>query len=607
VAAPARVIVGILLAGASLALIVSAAPAGNALVWGTASAALVALEAARRASVPALRFPTALEVAETALPVALAASLYHPVVRSWWLADDPAILWAVVENGAGAHFWSPTVWRQFSSNNLTPWEILSFAVDWRLFGAEPAGFYVHHLASLALLLLAARALLRRFLSPSETTLALCLFVASAPVATTMQLLMTRHYLEGLLLAVVSAGLFVVSVERRSAPLAALSAIAYLAACTAKEVLVPLVCVLPFLPVGDLRSRARAVAPHLVVAALYVPWRAWMLGPSNILAGYGSLFSDASGASARQVAERVASAMEWDAAGFAAAVLAMTGLLGVLVLHRRLPALLLGGSAAVASLLPLVPVLGLLEPRMLFVPSFLLSVALGAGTGLLRAPFPRASALAAAALLAVGVASAARSPLWADRSIPERHRVEGSLVLTGASDLPLLSPVGPPWYYSRLGDLRARLAGTPAPAVCYDTCACAAADRYTRGRSWTGRALGEVALDSSGCAFRPAPLTLSLSYDTRTGTLRWSFGPYEAGKWIHFDESGYGTPLPARGFFPIQISTEMVLAIRYVSPDGWSAQSPRLRIDPAAADADGVARISWSAPSGTPRPSPPAGR
>ena len=70
--------------------------------------------------------------------------------------------------------------------------------------------------------------------------------------------------------------------------------AYLAACSAKEVFVPLVFVLPFLPIGDAKARFRNLHPYLLALAVYLPWRAWMLGPSHLLAGYGNLYSSSGG-------------------------------------------------------------------------------------------------------------------------------------------------------------------------------------------------------------------------------------------------------------------------------------------------------------------------
>jgi hypothetical protein len=127
-----------------------------------------------------------------------------------------------------------------------------------------------------------------------------------------------------------------------------------------------------------------------------------------------------------------------------------------------------------------------------------------------------------ALLAVGVAAVARNPMWLDRSGLDRYHVEGAVMLTGSPELPLLRPIGPPWFYTCLGRLRARLCGTPSPTVCYDVCACTAAGVYRTGLEFASGRLSEVPLDPSGCRFRAAPLTAEFAYElSGTTSTTWA--------------------------------------------------------------------------------------
>lgn len=93
--------------------------------------------------------------------------------------------------------------------------------------------------------------------------------------------MTRHYLEGLLAALCASALFVLSVRRPPGPAATMLAVAgatlLLLATTAKEIYVPLVILLAFLPESSWRRRLRALAPFAAVAVIYTLWRFWMLG------------------------------------------------------------------------------------------------------------------------------------------------------------------------------------------------------------------------------------------------------------------------------------------------------------------------------------------
>jgi hypothetical protein len=598
---PSRLVPRVIVFVASLASLYWLLPPSAALVWATTAAALAALAWTQRSPSLSPRVRRYLGFGGVAIPVGLMLVLYWRVLQTWWFGDDPAILWAVASHGALAHFWSPAVWREFSSSNFTPWVILSFGFDWHFFRLDPTAYYWHQLASLVLVLVVAFTLLTRFVRPTTACLALCLFVASGPVATVSQQLMTRHYLEGLCLALMATVLFIRAVEGRGGALPWLGGVCYLAACSAKEVFVPLVLVLPFLPVSDTRARLRKLHPFLLALAVYIAWRAWMLGPSRLLAGYGNLFSGSGSGSLSKVVARVEAAMGWSGVGALAVLLVLGSLLVALAMRREKRGLLLFGALAVAGAGPLVPVLRFLDPRMLLVPCFSLAVGLAIAVSLLAGQDRwRWDAIAVAlALLAAGLTAVRTSPMWTDRSVFDRYRVEGQAVLTGSPDLPLMQPVGAPWFYTCLDRLRTALYGSSGPPVCYDVCACAAADRYQKGLRFDSGRLSETALDVTGCRFRRAPMRVEFSYDTRTDVLRWTLSPYADGQWYYMDDTGYRQPVPAHGFYPLRISTIAVFLIRYVSPQGWSTQSPRFRLDPSSAGRDGIVRLSWSGDGGLP--------
>ncbi|HVN76246.1 MAG TPA: hypothetical protein VMT19_08025 [Thermoanaerobaculaceae bacterium] len=584
-----------LVAAASLAVILAVLPATAAPIWSAAALAIAVLYWVQRREAAASRAGWWVDGLALGIPIALMLGLYRHVVRTWWLGDDPAIVWAVASHGIAPHFWSPGVWREFSSANFTPMEILSFGIDWRLFGLEPAGYYWHHLASLALVLVLAFVVLRRFAPAATASVSLCLFVASAPVATVAQQLMTRHYVEGLALALAATILFLRTVERPGAALGWVGGVAYLAACAAKEVLVPLVVVLPFLPVGDARTRLRALRPYLLALAVYVPWRVWMLGPAHIVTGYGTLFSGAGASSPGDVAARAVATMGWGPLAAAVVAATLACLVVGLAVRRAGASLLLAAAMAAAAAGPLVPVLALLDPRMLLIASFGLALGMGASVGLLGDDrwHGVAAVAASAALMAVGVAAVVGSPLWAGRRNLDRYRVEGTAVLTGSPDLPLFHPAGPPWFYTCLGRLRLLTRGSRGPQVCYDACVCSAADEHRRALQFESGALTETALDRTACAFRAAPLAVAFTYETGTDTLRWRLGPYRDGRWYYIDDAGYGQVVPADGYYPLRLTASTVFTVRYVSPDGWSAQTPRLYLEPSAAGPDGSVRVSWS--------------
>src|SRR5262245_39725869 len=94
------------------------------------------------------------------IPVLLLWTLYMPAQDSWWTCDDPFVLKTLFERGTFSHFVDPLVWKGYSLHSFTPWMHLSYALDLRLFGLNPAGFYFHQLLSFSLVIALAYGILR---------------------------------------------------------------------------------------------------------------------------------------------------------------------------------------------------------------------------------------------------------------------------------------------------------------------------------------------------------------------------------------------------------------------------------------------------------------
>ena len=211
--------------------------------------------------------------------IALVAAAHGAILFQWWLWDDPQLLHGAMRFGAVDHFVSPEAWRQQSAANFVPMLLLATEIDLALFGAEPRGFYLHHLAILSAAILALYAYLRTFTTKWVAATAAAAFALSQPAFTVATLLMDRHYAAGLLVAVVAMHLF-----RRNHPFAGASV--YFIACLEKEVYVsmPLLAVAQALATRrGWRVALRDGALCAVAALAYVVWRIYMLGSFG---GYG---------------------------------------------------------------------------------------------------------------------------------------------------------------------------------------------------------------------------------------------------------------------------------------------------------------------------------
>jgi hypothetical protein len=172
---------------------------------------------------------------------------------------------------------SRSFWQQLPNKVFTPLLFLSLKLDWSAWGNDARAFYIHHLVSLAVLAIAMYLVARLWLTPLPAFTTALLAISGPPFCEIAEQLFHRHYLEGLIFALASVGLFVKSV--RSEKTGVWSAIAYFAAMAAKEVYVPLMAILLAIPERDWRTRARRLVPHCVALSVYLIWRLAMLGPA----------------------------------------------------------------------------------------------------------------------------------------------------------------------------------------------------------------------------------------------------------------------------------------------------------------------------------------
>ena len=203
-----------------------------------------------------------------------------------WRWDDTQILLHAYNTSTLDNFINPEIWRKFSSNNLTPWLILSFKIDYMIFGLNPLGFYCHHLLSLALL-----SYLLIYLSNQLTNnnksgfLCFILFISGAPIYAVTEQLMTRHYIEGMifcLLSIISSIRFIHTQEKK---FIVYSLFFYVLAALCKEIYVPLIIILISIYLFNKILNYKIFLSHFIVGLTYTVWRLYML-PSAI-GGYSS--------------------------------------------------------------------------------------------------------------------------------------------------------------------------------------------------------------------------------------------------------------------------------------------------------------------------------
>lgn len=289
-----------------------------------------------------------------AYPIGLAAALlggltflaHGSALQGHWRIDDTLVLLYIVEHpDAFGHFFSPGQWQSLSAPFFTPWLVLDYWLDYKLFGLNPLAFYAHHLIFVWLAAVLTFVLLLRHVGWFWAGVAACLFLIGSPMAVVSQQLQARHYATGLVSAILSIMFWQQARISGRRPMLALATACYLAAMLNKEIFAPLPLVLLFLDNAPWKHRFKALLPFFLTATLFVVWRWIMLG--KLIGGYANRFHEAGNiAASLQALPSVFFGDGWQAAA-GSMVLLLAAVLLLRQGRRRAMAALIAGFVAVS--------------------------------------------------------------------------------------------------------------------------------------------------------------------------------------------------------------------------------------------------------------------
>ena len=393
----------------------------------------------------------------------LVLCLYHAAVNGWWRWDDTQILRQALSQTPGEYFLSPEAYQVLSLKNFTPWLIFSFDMDLQFMGLDPAWFYARQLMALWLSGVVSYFLLRLRLPAGWAAVGGALCIMGAPAATTVQQLMTRHYLEGLLFSIFALYLFLISVREKRRFVPFLGAVFYFLAMGSKEVFVPLAMLCIFWPEGSLRKRLVTSIPYLSALFLYILWRKFMIG--MVGGGYEIYWNTL-----------LSFPMKLGHSFFGSSPLSLivciiSALVLLLSLLKRLPSRLLFAAAliiaAIGPLIPLGPAAGagryFLVPWWIF--AMVLTMVLGTCQGHSRAT--RVISPAIFCLVALAALIHGHTGVRAMDLIIERFDVQGRFLWESPKHRAVLyAPVTSHFghYFSGLQWIKAHVKGTPQTFV-----------------------------------------------------------------------------------------------------------------------------------------------
>lgn len=550
-----------------------------------------------------------------AILLAIVLMLNAGVLGAGWRWDDTQILLHAHQYSIWQDFLRPDIWQQFSPANLTPWLIFSFEVDMTLFGLDPRAFYLHQLLAIT----AAAAMLYLCLTlwchRGFALAGALVFVCGLPVMLVAEQLMTRHYIEGLVFALMALYAFVFHLRTGQRWAWAASLMLYVLAITAKEVYVPLPLVLLALSETDTQKnvlkRLQSVAPFFVVTALYALWRGYML--ESVSGGYVDSSEYLSPAFISEVLvafRRFPELLAGGGAWFLLLALAVLwgGSLYQSIRQRQVPWLALVVTLVV--LLPLVPLVrspGItLADRYLLLPWAVVSFSLAwcasrvVTSVNLRAPLPVDAARALPHLMIplVMVVSLLHA-------IPVRQAVAASgkefdvqsVFLWDHDDsvayVPSFHAVNAFWFATGMQALKQRITGEASPVAVVDELYLTQ-DHVRRLFSYQSdcQCMQDISdripdMQSQFIERLRNDVPLSLSFSYQQGYFSWRFGPWQEGSYHVVSDRLGVLPLPPTGQLRVTLEDNVPFYLRYSSPEGWMTYSELQRVV-----RDG-AEVNWS--------------
>ena len=511
--------------------------------------------------------------------------LYGNIIHLWWTYDDPQTLKHAIRYSPLQYFFQPHIWQEYTPRFLTPLLLYSFDIDIFLFDLTPQWFYVHQLFIIWLCSIMVYLILKKWVQRPFAFLGAGLFLLGSPVAVIAQQLMTRHYVDGLLFALISLYLFVKSLEKSKIGWAYGSALVYALSMAAKELYVPLAFLLIALPHGKWKQRLKYSVPHFVLLLLYVGWRLWMLG---------TLWGGNDGhISARNVIFLPYNAIHpffepKSPFGIIAAVAVIGASIIFLTKNWKRVFFVLWVWGLI--LFPILPVAHSPNPRFFLVVWLAVALFLSFMTSFFWNNGLSGKIISAGLLLIVLLHTLFDSRRVWHNHLPSAYRSsdEGMFIFDGAGPNDLLrQPFYEGGHYFEGIQFLKRYRGIPAAGKWFHD------DIYMCEHDLSGKKIWQYAategrlLDITGsiegiakayCGriISDAPLSIRANYSKNVAS--WELGPYTDGHYAFLTGDGMTkTNVPPTGFMRVHFENFMKFRIRYESPEGWITYSPDLTV------------------------------
>jgi len=515
--------------------------------------------------------------------------LYHQVLTAWWSFDDPDILRYVHTHGPWVGFFDPSK----KYNFYAPLQNFSWWIDYQLFGFNPKGFYWHHLLSISAIVILAYMVLNTFFSPLISMMIVSLFIVLVPTAQVTHYLMVRHYVEGLIFALLATWIYIHAVKQDKWLLSILGSCVYFLAALGKELYVPLSIALLLLPIGTFKTRIRLLIPYIIFTAVYTVIRIYMLGqhtfsayPQDSTTWHDIIYFPID----------LIQIMGWEQVWQWLPILGIVMVLGILIVHKPISFGVYTLGWLLCILLPLVPIFWRISMVYYYLFVVGLFVAIGVGIALHHLTdwldhFAWHKALINSLFLTLLLASLlpAQVEQLHLKTIMQTNKIQGEALLYEQSPSTVL--IYDYHVASSLIYLREQVLKQPnGIAWCpKEDCTCMnqyfgyTAKKYVNGKWQTNLLLNNCDNDDKN-------LSVVINLVSHQ-TLQWQFGPYpqEQGQYFvyffkQYENSShwyldFTSPITPKGTFTQPIES-IKFIIKYTDSKGWETHSPLFELSPS---------------------------
>lgn len=201
------------------------------------------------------------------------------------IVDAPILLAQSILFSPLEYFTTPSAYDFLSYNNFTPLITLSWDVDYTLFGLHEPAFRMHQLISLGAMLILVYVLLLQTTGSVAIATLFSFAIMNLPATyATLDVMVYRHYIEGMIFALLSFLAFRQYNRSRTIYWLGLSVACYAVSVTAKEVYLPLPGLLFFMFTGGLSRRILFILPYAAALILYLAMRFYIIGNTGGYSG-----------------------------------------------------------------------------------------------------------------------------------------------------------------------------------------------------------------------------------------------------------------------------------------------------------------------------------